>query len=46
MSSCSAFAQIAVATAPGATTITSMPNGISSRRKPSDNPSSANFEAA
>src|SRR5215831_14534668 len=46
MSTCSALAQIGVATAPGATTITSMPNGSSSRRKPSDNPSSANFEAA
>jgi hypothetical protein len=38
--------QIGVATAPGATMTTSMPNSISSRRSASDKPSMANLEAA
>jgi len=39
------LSQIGVATVPGATMITSMPNGMSSRRSDSDIPSSANFDA-
>ena len=44
-SSCSAFSQIGVAIEPGATMMTSMPSSISSRRKLSESPSSANFDA-
>src|ERR1044072_5361935 len=39
------FSQIGVFTGPGATMTTSMPNIISSRRRLSDNPSSACLEA-
>ena len=45
MSTSSALLQIGVFTAPGAMMMTSMPNSIISRRRLSDNPSIACFDA-